>query len=223
MSDIVCPICCSEVSNEYYHQLDCDHIYCNDCLCRYIKDKIDDRETNIYCPNYSCSEKIELETIELIVNDDDVVDQYKKYKNYSGSDSKQYSMCGECQNICKKNEYDLKVYCNYCSRDYCFICHEDHDDYDFCPNESNLLETISEISSALDNDDVKLCPICKIIIVREEGCSSMRCKYCKVKFCWYCLQTNSDIDKMDTHDCSDYNGFHRTNSDDEYVNGFGSD
>jgi hypothetical protein len=52
-----------------------------------------------------------------------------------------------------------------------------------------------------------LAPICKIIIYREDGCDSVRCKNCKVKFCWNCSKTNSEIEIMDKHDCDDFDGY----------------
>jgi E3 ubiquitin-protein ligase RNF144 len=220
MSDDICPICYYELNNSSYEELDCEHKFCNDCLCRYIKNKIDDRETKIYCPIDSCDKKITLSTIESLVDDEDIVDKYKKYRSYDDMDLNKHSMCPMCQNICQKEENSDQVYCETCSEDYCFVCHENHYDYDDCPNESKINSTISEIISALNNENIKLCPICKIIIEKNNGCSSMRCKYCKVKFCWHCLQTNSIIMNMENHDCLNYAGFDQTYSDDEYVDGF---
>jgi hypothetical protein len=219
MSGSICPICYVEFCDCEYTELDCGHKYCDECLRQYIKDKLDDKETNIYCPIEFCDEHINLSTIEK-VDDDDLVERYQRYNNFQNLDLKQHSMCPKCEKICQKDETSNKVYCYDCSDDYCFVCRESHCYYDYCSNESDINDTISEIMSALDNDDVKLCPICKIVIEKTEGCSSMRCKYCKVKFCWHCLQTNSAIEKIGRHACEDYRGFHQTESDDEYVDGF---
>ncbi len=83
MSDI-CPICYCDFYDDDRTQLDCNHTFCDECLCRYIKDKIDERETNIYCPIDSCYEEIGLTTIGNVVDDEDLVDRYKKHKIFSG-------------------------------------------------------------------------------------------------------------------------------------------
>ncbi|WP_461535422.1 Rcat domain-containing protein [Spongorhabdus nitratireducens] len=35
----------------------------------------------------------------------------------------------------------------------------------------------------------KVCPACGNVIERNEGCKYMRCKICRYKFCWHCLET----------------------------------
>ena len=42
---------------------------------------------------------------------------------------------------------------------------------------------------SLDSSPIKRCPICHILIEREEGCAQMMCKRCKHVFCWYCLES----------------------------------
>lgn len=32
-----------------------------------------------------------------------------------------------------------------------------------------------------------MCPSCKVMIIRSEGCKFMECGKCKFQFCWLCL------------------------------------
>lgn len=221
MDNEICGIC-YDPSN--FSVQDCDHKFCNDCIFTYVKGKIEDEESNMYCPYDSCGITISDEQIkDIIDNDYNLLEKYSRISNLSDLDrTKVYSMCPNCKNICKKKDNTNKIYCSDCDNCYCYICNEEHRSYyyDNCPNESDINSTLQEIMNALGDEDVKLCPICKIVIYREEGCSSIRCKYCKTKFCWYCLQTNQTIKKSDKHNCEKYNGFHRTDSDDEYIDGY---
>jgi len=44
-------------------------------------------------------------------------------------------------------------------------------------------------NAQVDASPIKRCPICHILIEREEGCAQMMCKRCKHVFCWYCLES----------------------------------
>jgi len=215
MADEICPIC---FDNLYYscRELDCDHKFCYDCIFKYVENKINDRDTEIRCPIESCDNMISDCVIkEIIANDDDLL---RAYDNISGEEIF-VSMCPNCKTINNKDESTNEIVCRSCYNRYCSVCNEDHYSYDYCPNEREIDCTINEIMTAMDNDDVKLCPVCKIIIYREEGCSCMKCKYCKVRFCWNCLKTKAMIDKIGSHDCDNYQGYRETDSEDEYTDG----
>lgn len=219
MSDI-CPICVSEYDDNAV-SLDCEHQFCKSCLSRYIEDKIEDGEKEIRCPYEDCDDLITEGEIGEIIGEEYLL-KYVKIHNYL--EDKAYSQCAVCGHVNDKSAYDNKIVCNNCNVEYCFVCHEEHDyyrDYDYCPNEGKIEETLKEISDALGSDDVKPCPVCKIIMYKEEGCASVKCKNCKVKFCWHCSRTRSQIDGND-HICPDYyhNNYHATDSDEDYVDGF---
>ncbi|KPJ15407.1 E3 ubiquitin-protein ligase RNF144B [Papilio machaon] len=38
-----------------------------------------------------------------------------------------------------------------------------------------------------ESELIKLCPMCRVPIEKDEGCAQMMCKRCKHVFCWYCL------------------------------------
>jgi len=204
----ICPICYDEV--ERLISLPCSHEFCRDCLVKYIETRISG-DSPIFCPYDSCT----------IILDEDVVgnilpnlDKYKEYlKTIEMLKSRRASICPNCKGIRKKGKKTNKVYCQMCATDFCFICKEAHDSYIICENEGKLNETLQEMRTIYGSDLVKLCPFCKVIIYKEEGCSSMKCKYCKTKFCWECLLTKHDVAKLDNHMCHKYDGYGSDSSD----------
>jgi hypothetical protein len=229
-SDQICPICMYNI--DLFFTLDCRHTYCLDCIREYVIKKIEDREFEIICPIYGCDIEITSYEINDVISDKiDLRDIYNRYKFSSEKieAGHKYSMCPKCNIIRKKYNLNNQIYCSYCEYYFCSVCGSEHDDddYTYCPNQIEVDEQISELMSALDTEDVdaKPCPVCKIFIERTEGCNSIRCKYCKIKFCWNCLQTNQTINKMDSdeHNCNDFDGYIRTESDDEYVDGYDSE
>ena len=37
--------------------------------------------------------------------------------------------------------------------------------------------------------DIKECPLCQVLIMREAGCAQMMCGHCKHIFCWHCSKS----------------------------------
>ena len=40
-----------------------------------------------------------------------------------------------------------------------------------------------------ESGDIKECPLCQVLIMREAGCAQMMCGHCKHIFCWHCLKS----------------------------------
>ena len=218
---MICPICLEE-TNEC--RLDCEHMFCDDCIRRYILDKISEKETSIPCPCNYCDVEISEDIInEKLDNDDDrsILEEYTDYKSTVAS-GKIYSMCPNCERMCKKNNNNNELYCSWCHISFCYVCNEHHYYYDSCPNESEIIQSLREIKSALDEYDIKMCPVCKVTIHREEGCNAVKCKYCKTRFCWNCLRTNRMIKKTKNHECDGTYQFNRSDDEDQYTDGYDS-
>ena len=44
--------------------------------------------------------------------------------------------------------------------------------------------------------DIKECPLCQVLIMREAGCAQMMCGHCKHIFCWHCRKS-LDVSTVD--------------------------
>lgn len=120
-------------------------------------------------------------------------------------------MCA-CKTRCLKEENSSLVYCKSCKLWFCCRCGETECKNNYCFNQDKLEEDINDFKHALDNDDIKRCPRCFANLWKEEGCSAVKCVYCKVKFCWECLKTEYQIGKLAYHDCSGFDKYNREES-----------
>lgn len=216
MSEKECTIC---YGAENFTVLECDHEYCVNCMREYISIKIDDAGADIFCPNEDCNKKISHDKIiDIISCDEELLEKYNKCVELRTN--RLMSICPKCEKVFKKTSLNNSMECPSCDFTFCYICREKHYDYDNCPNEQDIDDEFLNIRDAHDEyTELKRCPLCRIIIEKTEGCSSIRCKSCYIKFCWSCLATCSDIRRMEEHTCSNYDGYIETNSDDEYWSG----
>lgn len=197
-----CNIC-----SQYYNimELPCEHEICGECLEEYINAGINAGQSYIECPVDSSCQLLSDELIEHTVGET----QYNKMIE-EREERGNISMCTECYLICSADD-DGSFYCSNCDNRYCVKCRKINHRYE-CDSESDE-DIISELY------DVKRCPMCRILIQRETGCNSMKCTFCKIKFCWGCEKTKYQIDRC-VHDCGNFGTFIETYSDDEYVDGY---
>ena len=219
-----CKICFDNMDIGSIIDLPCGHFYCIYCLNRHIESVIDDLCEEICCPARLCDECIPQVTIENIISDE-YLDKLNDIKTKARQNFLKYSQCPGCQRICGSNSNFMQ--CDNCDCKFCRICkcnHYDDSDQDDggedeCPYKEEIEEEIREISDALD-ENLKQCPVCNILIEKDSNsCNSIKCKYCKTKFCWNCLLTANQVSELDSHGCDGYWEFHSTESDDEYNDG----
>jgi hypothetical protein len=180
-----------------------------------LRVKIEEKE-ELKCPN--CDE--EINKVELILEKES--DLLTMYKNLGDFDGLNFVMCPNCGKICPKDEYWNRITCTNGCDDFCEISGLSHDpgrDWIDCPNERDIEIAFESIAFALNGTTIQRCPLCKIMIERTEGCNSMKCTNCKLKFCWSCLKSSSEIKRMTYHECNNYGTFLNTDSDDEYKSG----
>jgi hypothetical protein len=215
----ICTIC--EVFQDLF-ELDCSHEFCHGCLVSHLRVKIEEKE-ELTCPN--CNDEINQDKInDLLENDEDLLSMYKKsiFKEFGDARGMlDLVMCPNCNKICKNNDESNRIECANGCDDFCQICGQSHSpgfDWRYCPNELDIIHEFDSICLSLDGY-IKRCPLCKIMIERVSGCNSIKCPNCKLKFCWSCLRSASEIKRMKHHYCYEYGNFLETNSDDDYKSG----
>ena len=248
ISEKYCPICYSnDCRDEVISTTECEHKFCYHCFYKYLSGKIEEREPKFFCPIDGCNNIISAENIRATLEnycDQENLKLFEELNSIYGSSKSNFSMCNNCDYV---NEFEkdstLCVECYNCSDCYCRTCGEclnsetcsndQHMDmYNnsylrVCPNKDKVESEFLEIKEAIEEDiysSVKACPVCRIIIEKDYGCSAMKCQKCKIKFCWDCLKINSEImegiNNNRKHTCEDFVKYISTDSDDEYLDTF---
>lgn len=188
-----CEICKYPIENLY--ELSCNDMFCKSCITDYIEDKIYNNEHNITCPMINCDREIDYWVVKQLLSDY----QFEKYEKmllrHSVLNSSDMSFCPRCDNVCVKYENSNKTKCDGgCYHKYCYICQNDWYKGHECDS-SYFDEIVDNVKTVLEENDVKYCPKCRIVICRNQGCLAMTCTSCGTRFCWSCLRTNGYIKK----------------------------
>ena len=218
MASNICGIC-YEYDITLFDDLACGHLFCTVCLEKHIQQYIENNiNEKIMCPYEDCRQTLTGRNItEIISNDSYLQTKYDRYIDNMVGTCIDAGLCPKCNKICKNHDHLNRFYCSRCEEYFCAECREEHDwDDGFCPNIREMEKHLDYVKETMDEYNIKYCPLCKMMLFKEEGCSAIRCKYCKIKFCWECLRTSYQVQCLRDHDCSGFDRFVSTNSDNEY-------
>lgn len=200
----VCNICFCDLNNRNLLIIEqCNHFYCKKCIKYYLESEIINRNCEIKCPNFNCKNQFLFYQIFNIID----ISLKSKYDSLLfsnciiNSDDMIYCPKNYCGNICIKNECSNKVNCMNCHNQFCFVCLDVYKNKHTC-NQEKIKNLIPEdITELYGKEIVKICPKCKCIIIKNNGCNSIKCNFCNTKFCWTCLIQKKDFEN---HDCPHY-------------------
>ena len=191
----ICPIC-FEDGNEM-RTLVCKHSFCETCLVQYVESKVEECDRDFHCPVEDCEKHSSHTALETLLRNSKWLDEYQKMNNRVG-----VVLCPKCERRCGRGTETVQVRCS-CGCSFCAVCRrEDTDCWNFCKNEQELQFELDELGRAFYYE-VKQCPRCAYVLMKDEGCSAVKCVYCKLKFCWECCQTEHQMSRQG-HDCSDF-------------------
>jgi len=190
-----CEICMADCSaEELKTPLDCHHAFCSDCLVQYLDVKINSNEVlNIPCPQDGCEQIFSDKAVEGVVG----AEQHKRYQDLV---LKKVSMKDPKQKYCPQPgcSRDLKIdleeefsTCD-CGAKVCNACNNLYHEGKTCIEAMDV-----EFEMYAKENQVRFCMMCKTVIVKEEGCNTIKCAVCDYKWCWLC---GNEYDPK--HDCN---------------------
>jgi len=156
----------------------CEHMFCKSCLRKCIESNT---RNEMECPQ--CEE---------IIGEDFINDTFD---DISVPNNSQEIHCPNCDTVNQPNEFNM-IICYHCEYEFCQFCESTE-----CSN--YRCDLIQELKDACNEDVIKQCPKCHVLIERISGCNGVICSLCNCHFCWECGKLDKDIDD-DYHNCDTY-------------------
>lgn len=198
MSDIkknktlkLCEICYeTKPIDNFYSLRHCPHLFCQECLVKYLKQKINSSELlKIQCPA-NCPNELSDEEIKSILSKElPFFEKFKKLKELmllNQDPNVRWCIRTGCNTVIRNKYNETKITCSKCAQEMCFKCRLAwHGSLSCVQALENELKVYSK------KFPVKNCPKCKSKIEKNGGCNHMTCSRCKYQFCWLCCKKYS--------------------------------
>ena len=176
-----CPICLSEYpSPEILPVCNQKHSFCKSCINYYLERQISEfRADLIRCPQDQCTEILEEKFIREILSET----QYQVYQTQlqkKRDKGKSYCPNSKCSKQYIPKKKSNKTTCE-CGTQICNKCGNTWHKGKTCAQAIRL-----ELKEFSKENKVRFCLNCKIIVIRDYGCSHMTCSRCYYQWCWLC-------------------------------------
>lgn len=162
----------------------CNHDFCEDCLKMYLEYKITNGEVlKLACPYTSCGTQLEDSYIRSLIT----TSNYMKYKTYRRLRLLEKNInlrwCSKrgCDGYSIGSVKNKKLTCNKCDSNFCYFCGNDWHEGKKCTNKID-----KDFEKWASNNSIKFCPNCKHRVLRDGGCTEMKCPLCSYSWCWNC-------------------------------------
>jgi len=186
--ELECQICFANVDRSKGFNLQCKHVYCNECFQNYLKEAIENGKViDITCPELDCKVLIKDPQVKKLCSKE-LYDKYLKFKeNIKVNLDKQMKWCPKvnCGKVIKKGKR-AKVVCE-CGFAMCFCCGEAwHKGISCSKNFERMYKFWAK------DKNIQKCPKCKIRVEKDHGCNHMKCTLCGYQWCWICGREYSE-------------------------------
>ncbi|KAJ8037441.1 hypothetical protein HOLleu_18254 [Holothuria leucospilota] len=198
---------CCFVEHPFENMVQCFemHLFCSDCLQRYLKEAIYGQgKGNLACMATDCSSTFPRDQIEKSLPPDLLAkyDERCREESVHLADLEDLVRCPHCQ-FAATLPLEMKAFlCPQCGKETCRDCQQDWKDH--FGKKCEELESKSEeqlrtkYEEKLTEALIRTCHRCKASIVKENGCNKMTCR-CGAKMCYICRKPNIDYNHFCQH------------------------
>ncbi|MCL7051535.1 hypothetical protein MKW94_003853 [Papaver nudicaule] len=162
----------------------CSHIYCSECITKYIEAKIQEKISMITCPESTCKETLEPYLCRDMISGQ-VLDRWENALCESSvlASHKIYCPFKDCSVLLVNDDDGVilrSTECPHCNRLFCAQCevpwHSDLTCDDFQEIKKGGKDDMLLISLAKDQKWTR-CPSCRFYVEKVQGCAHITCRY----------------------------------------------
>ena len=189
----------------------CERKVCKDCMKQMVTTNIDSGVIEMYCPHPGCDGYLSYDEVRSILKADQAY--WEKYVRFceARSESETEKVCPRCatlmvhrvpRRLFGPRESDVKVTCEKCSMEWCFLCHCPWHAGMSCRQHQNGDREFKKWIKGRNGKGVSnghRCPSCKIPIQRTTGCDHMTCSECQTHFCYSCGRRHRNFIGLGNH------------------------
>lgn len=181
----VCGICTeTKASNESFSIQGCSHIYCTDCVVKYVAAKLEENITSICCLETECQGFLEPEYCRDILPHD----LFARWgtalcESVILGDQKFYCPYKDCSILLIDDgeEFIVESECPSCRRMFCAQCKVPWHAGIECDVFKELNEDEREkedimLMKVAQNENWKRCPNCRYYVEKKDGCLYIKCR-----------------------------------------------
>ncbi|KAM7266230.1 hypothetical protein ACFE04_004127 [Oxalis oulophora] len=191
--EFTCEICIepAPTARKFNNNNLCTHLFCVDCIAKYIEVKILENTARISCPGLNCQHDIDpVSSMSLISKP-----MFLKWCDLLCEDSilgleKSYCPNRECMTVvvneCRHTNVK-KSKCLNCNKFFCFHCKKKWHAGFRCEENEAMTRDRNEIllGMLIERNKWQRCPTCGHCVQRRAGCTIIKC-ICKTRFCYKC-------------------------------------
>ncbi|XP_039755474.1 uncharacterized protein LOC120630342 isoform X1 [Pararge aegeria] len=194
---INCKLCLEDATSDKTTVISgCGCSFCTRCMKAYVEFEVCNGAYEVSCPDDRCSAgaALSLDEISILVAPS-VMEKHLKFRlNHEVAMDAMRAFCPRpgCDTVVPVRAAS-PAHCPTCRHDFCSQCNQEWHGGLSC-EAAAASSSMGGAGAPLlpDSELIKLCPMCRVPIEKDEGCAQMMCKRCKHVFCWYCLASLDD-------------------------------
>jgi len=191
-----CKICEEDITKEEEIKNKCEqcgNYFCSECLYLHIKELIRNGKYALFCPECKFvykKDKINQILLFNIKNKEEVNNLKKLFEKSNAKEiilsNPELMFCpiANCDGFAKKNDNEEYNICTM-GHKFCIKCGELWHKDGKCQKEKEVDELFEKYSKKYN---LKNCPYCHIVTIKNGGCNHMKCHYCGKHWCWICQE-----------------------------------